>query len=766
MEVRAWRLGNHVISTPYSQNSMDTLNPNIPTTELSHLLTTAVAKQSAYHLTLLTPQLLLRVMLDDENSVGNKILKRLQQERGFDWDNLVARVEQVTHLSKGRDAKFQFTDDFGKHAPLSDEMLVVIDEALTLAQSREELKASSGHALAAMAQKNVTTYAVLQRLGVTPDAVINLLTESSEDGAAIITDYVTEAQAGNAHAVYQREKLLRELISLLSLSQNRHVILVGPEGAGKRTLAYSLAQLLAEGKGPATLRSLVEINESALLENPLAAMRVAMRRASGGILLVPGINRFFADRLHARFPEQVSRELHKAILGDDHVVIGTTTLAHFERLQNEPLIRQNTNRLDVPPATHAEATAMLLFHQQRLEQEYEIEVRREALETAVTLANQYIKTVALPKAAIQLADRACAIVHMVTEEHVANLPEVQPDGRLDSEDVAIAASQMTKIPITKLNQDERGKYANMVEQLHQRIIGQDEAILAVSRAVKTARVGLRDPKRPIGSFLFLGPSGVGKTELAKALAEFMFGTEKAMLVLDMSEYQGEASVNRLIGAPPGYIGYDEGGQLTDFVRETPYTVVLFDEVEKAHSRVFDVLLQVLEEGRLTDSQGRVATFGETVIIMTSNLGSDHMRVPVIGEVERQRVLAEVNRFFRPEFLNRLDEIILFHQLANDQLAQILEFMLKKEMSLAGNQGIKLTLTPAAKTWLLAQNDQPEYGARPLRRIIARHLREPLADFLLNEGGNPTHDKTTLVTVDAGESGLDFDIENKRRKGTN
>ncbi|MCZ7666145.1 MAG: AAA family ATPase [Chloroflexi bacterium] len=239
-----------------------------------------------------------------------------------------------------------------------------------------------------------------------------------------------------------------------------------------------------------------------------------------------------------------------------------------------------------------------------------------------------------------------------------------------------------------------------------------------------------------------------------------------MLVLDMSEYQGEASVNRLIGAPPGYIGYDEGGQLTDFVRETPYTVVLFDEVEKAHSRVFDVLLQVLEEGRLTDSQGRVATFGETVIIMTSNLGSDHMRVPVIGEVERQRVLAEVNRFFRPEFLNRLDEIILFHQLANDQLAQILEFMLKKEMSLAGNQGIKLTLTPAAKTWLLAQNDQPEYGARPLRRIIARHLREPLADFLLNEGGNPTHDKTTLVTVDAGESGLDFDIENKRRKGTN
>jgi ATP-dependent Clp protease ATP-binding subunit ClpC len=739
---------------------MDTLNPNIPSTELSRLMTTAVTKMSSYHLTLLTPQLLLRVMLDDEDSVGHKILKQLQKERGFNWDNLVERVEQVTHLSKGRDAKFQFTDDFGKHVPLADEMLVVIDEALTLAQSREELKASSGHALAAMAQKNVTTYAVLQRVGITPDAVINLLEESTEDGTAIIIDFVTEAQAGNAEAVYQREKLLQELISLLSLSQKRHVILVGPEGVGKRTLGHSLAQLLAEGKGPANLRSLVEINESALLENPLAAMRVGMRRASGGILLVPGIERFFADRLHARFPEQVNRELHKAILGRDHVVIGTTTPAHFDRLNSDPLIRQHTNRLDVPPATNAEATAMLLFHEQRLEQEYEIEVTREALETAVILASQYIKTTALPAAAVQLADRASAIVHMVKDEHVANLPEVEPDGRLSPDDVMVAASIMTKIPINKLNQDERSKYANMVDHLHQRIIGQDEAILAVSRAVKTARVGLRDPKRPIGSFLFLGPSGVGKTELAKALAEFMFGTEKAMLVLDMSEYQEEASVNRLIGAPPGYIGHDEGGQLTNFVRERPYTVVLFDEVEKAHQRIFDVLLQVMEEGRLTDSQGRLTTFSEAVIIMTSNLGSEHMLVPVIGEVERELVLDEVHSFFRPEFINRLDEIILFHQLDSAQLAKILELMLKKELRLAGNQGIELELTQKAKKWLLDQNDQPEYGARPLRRIIARHLREPLADFLLRKGGSVAEGKQTTIIVDAGEPGLDFDIEQK------
>jgi ATP-dependent Clp protease ATP-binding subunit ClpB len=228
-----------------------------------------------------------------------------------------------------------------------------------------------------------------------------------------------------------------------------------------------------------------------------------------------------------------------------------------------------------------------------------------------------------------------------------------------------------------------------------------------------------------------------------------------MLVLDMSEYQEEASVNRLIGAPPGYVGFEGGGQLTDFVREKPYTVVLFDEIEKAHPRVLDVLLQVMEEGRLTDGQGRLASFSETVIIMTSNLGAEYMLVPVIDERAREAVLLEVRRFFRPEFLNRLDEIILFHQLTDPQLALILELMLKKEFSLAEKQGIKLQLTPGAKAWLLAQNDQPQFGARPLRRIIARHLREPLADFLLSR---TSPESKTLIIVDAAGEGLQFNID--------
>ncbi len=672
-------------------------------------MTTAAGRMDKYSLRYLTPQLLLREFLQDRNSTANQILQQLSKQRGFDWSDFAKRVEMMARNSRGQDAEFDFTDDFGKSTPLASEMLVVLDEALTIAQARDELKAGSGHALAAMAQQSVTTYGLLKRIGITPAAVIALLSEISQDGTPIIRDYIQEAHDGQASAVYQRDTLLREALNLLALSQRRHILLVGPEGSGKRTFAYSLAQLLAAENAPIKLRSFVVINESALLENPLAAMRSGLRRASGGVLLVPNLERFFADRLRSPFPEQVNRELHKALLGSEQIIIGTATLVASEFLNRQRIVRQQLNRLDIPPATRTEATAMLTFHRQRIEQEYEIEVSEEAMEVAVNLADSYLKTTVLPASAVQLFDRAAALVSIVARDHEANLPEVRADGRLTGDDLMVAASMMTKIPLAKLNQDEQSRYAHMVEHLHERIIGQEEAILAVSRAVKTARVGLRDPKRPIGSFLFLGPSGVGKSELAKTLAEFMFGTEEAMVTIDMSEYQEEASVNRLIGAPPGYVGYEGGGQLTEFVRQQPYTVVLFDEVEKAHPRVLDILLQVMDEGRLTDGQGRMTSFSETVIIMTSNLGAYHMLVPVIGERERELVLAEVRRFFRPEFLNRLDEIILFHQLTPEQLALILDLMLKKEFKLAERQGLALEVSQNARTWLLEQNDQPEFG---------------------------------------------------------
>ena len=733
---------------------MNVLNPNIPDPELAGLMTDAGRKRDEYKQSLLTPQLLLATFLDKHDSAAYRILQDIAKKRGFDWDDFNRRVDMMARHSPGRDAQFSFTDDFGEDIPLAEEMLVLLDEGLSIAQAREEIKVGSGHILAAMSQQNITTYGVLNRIGITSGAVIALLGEFTRDGIKLIRDYIEEAKQGEATPFYQRTELLRDVHNLLALKGHRHTILVGPDGAGKRTLGYSLAQILASNDAHDSYRSFVQMNETALLDNPLATMRAGLRRASGGILLLPGIDRFFTDRLRAKFPAQVSRELQKALLSNEQVVIGTTTPAHYDRIRKDRLIQQRTHRLDVQPATRDETIAMLGYHKGRLEREYEIEVWPEALETGANLADQYIKTTVLPAAAVQLLDRACALVSMVTRNRELNLPEVEGDGRLSSGDVMVAASLITKIPIAKLSQDEQSRYANMVEHLHERIIGQDEAVMAVSRAVKTARVGLRDPKRPIGSFLFLGPSGVGKSELAKTLADFLFGSEEAMLTLDMSEYQEEASVNRLIGAPPGYVGFEGGGQLTEFVQQKPYTVILFDEVEKAHPRVLDILLQVMDEGRLTDGQGNLTGFSETVIIMTSNLGAYHMLVPIIGERERELVKSEVRRFFRPEFLNRLDEIILFHQLTPDQLAVILDLMLKKEFRLAEKQGLNLQVAQSAREWMLAQNDQPEFGARPLRRIIARNLREPLADFILsNKGG-----KNSLIVVSGGQDGLNFDID--------
>ena len=718
-------------------------------------MTTAVSLFDEFHVKLLTPQLLFQVFLQESNSTAHKILRNLQKIKPFNWDDLERRTEMAARHNKGRDAKFNFTDDFGKDARLDEGFLIAIDEALALAKSRDELKASSGHMLAVMAQSNVSTYGMLQRVGITSSAIIGQLDEIGSDGEPIIHDYVHEARQGQAQSLYQRTDLLNQMLTLLALSHNKNIILVGPEGSGRRSLAYSLAQIIAEQTADNNkIRSLVEINESALLENPLAAVRAAMRRATGGILFVPSIERFFINRPTTTVQNQINQELRKTLLNASQTLIATATPAVYNKLINDQLIRENTNRLDVPPTSKAETLEILAHHRVRFEQEYEIDIDDSTFGTAVDLAYKYYKSVAMPASAMQITDRACAVVSWVTHDHNAVLPEVEADGTVDESDILYAASQITKLPLNKLGEDEQTKYANMVEQLHKRIIGQEEAVMAVSRAVKTARVGLRKPKRPIGSFLFLGPSGVGKSELAKALAEFMFGSEDAMLVLDMSEYQGEASVNRLIGSPPGYVGHDEGGQLTNFVLERPSTVILFDEVEKAHKRIFDVLLQVLEEGRLTDSKGRVASFSETVVIMTSNMGSEYMMVPVITDTERTLVMDAVHRFFRPEFLNRLDDVIMFHQLAGDQLAKILDLMLGSELKLAAAQNLHLDITSEAKEWLLAQNDEPQYGARPLRRIIARHLREPLADFLLS-ADRPDGETKIVVGVDSEKDVLSF-----------
>jgi ATP-dependent Clp protease ATP-binding subunit ClpC len=459
--------------------------------------------------------------------------------------------------------------------------------------------------------------------------------------------------------------------------------------------------------------------------------------AKDGILFVPDIVRFFGGpRLVPDFSERACNELQKALLGNTVAIIGTASEQQYSNfLSKNGLIVEHCQQFAVPPATVPETIDILNALGPIFESDYDVTITPDSLAEAARLAGRYYTAEPLPGAAVHLLHRACAMFKVNFEPESGQ--SVDRDGQLDVEDVMSAASLLTGIPISKMGADERKRYVNMADEIHKRIIGQDEAVQALSRAVKMARVGLKDPKRPIGSFLFLGPTGVGKSELAKALAEFMFATENALIVLDMSEYMDASSVNRLIGSPPGYIGHDAGGQLTDTVKKQPYSVVLFDEVEKANVKVFDVLLQVLDEGRLTSGQGETVSFRECVILMTSNIGSRYLSSTEIDPAKaREAAEQAVKEHFRPEFLNRLDDIIFFHLLTDDNLRDILTLLLRKEEKLLAGRGLQLKISETAKTWLLAQNDHPEWGARPLRRIIQKHVREPMADFLLEEDPLP------------------------------
>ncbi len=739
---------------------MGILNPNIPSPELTKALNAAAKRMAAMGQRLLTPPLLLLTFARDDGSAAHRLLESLAAERSFRLDELAASAEVLARGSPGLDADFTFTDDTGQTVSLSTEMLVVLDEGRSIAQASDEIFVGTEHALGALAEKGVGTAALLRRYGISPETMTSRLVTQAQTKRLTSQDLVAQAKAGDAGPVYVRGDLMRDLLGLLALANHRHVVLVGDTGVGKRSLVHGLALLMAEGKGPADLATLVQVSESALLADAEKATQAAWQSARDGILFLPNVERFFGGSLNsAEFPH-ATRAVQRAFLDPRPVVVATTTDAAWnERLAADSVMREYSQRLRVPEPTVDETVAILQVHKPVLEHDYGCAIADNALPAAANLAKRYVAGATLPSSALGALHRAGAMLKLAGQSQAAFRPDLKPDSTLDEDDVAVAVSAITGIPVSKLGVDERARYAHMVEALHERIIGQEEAVLAVSRAVKIARVGLKDPQRPIGSFLFLGPSGVGKTELAKALAEFMFGSEDAMVVLDMSEYQQDHTVNRLIGAPPGYVGYEGGGQLTEKVRQRPSTVVLFDEVEKAHPRVLDVLLQIMEEGRLTDAQGRVCSFSETVIILTSNTGSEYLDKAVMTDEMRGLVMETVRTTFRPEFLNRLDEIILFLPLTPEQLRQILDLLLKKEVKTLQGQGVTLAVSEAARIWMLAQNDHPEWGARPLRRIIQKNLREPLADWMLTAAPP----KGSSVTVDAGRKGWPSRPRSRRRK---
>lgn len=711
-----------------------TLSTKIPSPELAQILNQAAALMRVYNIPVMTPEILLLAMFKTPDAAAQQLLRNFSQERGFDWKDFERDVERAVSDQRWlrganadlKDARFDFVTSANERVPLSEKMLVVLDEGLTLANQQGLAQCNSTQALAIIAGLGTRSDLALRKRGITAKAVQDALNLS-----ALPLDSTAPAKSRPTATIYMRQDLLLKLVSRLTMAGKRHVILVGPTGVGKRSLVLALRQLIAEGKGPAGLKGVVPISEQALLTSPVEAVQQAVRQAQGGVLFVPDIARFFGG-LRADFREDACNELQKAFFSDNVTVIGTTTPERFnERLSKATVVVEQSQVLHVPPATVDETIEILKMQRPALEADYNLTIAEASLVEAARLGGRYYTVRPLPSAAVHLLHQACAMLRMNPKMSVE--APVKSDNQLDPDDVMIATSMLTGIPVTNLGADERDRYVNMFDHLRKRIIGQSEAILALSRAVKMARVGLKDPKRPIGSFLFLGPTGVGKTELAKALAEFMFGTEDALLTFDMSEFMDESSVNRLIGSPPGYVDSQAGGQLTEAVKKRPYSVILFDEVEKASLKVFDVFLQVMDEGRLTSGQGETVSFSECVIIMTSNAGGRFLADPQLSEAAA-RELAEqaVKEHFRPEFLNRLDEIIYFHSLSQEDMRQILDLLLRKEEKLLAGRNLHLEMTEGAKNWLLKQNDHPEWGARPLRRLIQKHIREPLADFLLKE----------------------------------
>jgi ATP-dependent Clp protease ATP-binding subunit ClpC len=543
---------------------------------------------------------------------------------------------------------------------------------------------------------------------------------------------------------------LQQLANLLVQPQTS-VVLLGETGVGRRSLVTALAQLMARAPLPGIAPVVLVVSPAALLDGPELVVRQALERCAGGVVALPDLHQFFGAAPLTGFVE-AGVALKQAVLEGRARVVGTSTPPLATRyLESDPALRDHLRPLTVPPATDAETQEVLATLKPTLETQNSVTISDSALKVAAALSKQYVQS-PQPGAAVGLLQRACALVRLSQTAAFGSAPNT--DNTVDDSDVAQALSQQTGIPIGQIAGQEQDRLARMEEILHQRVVGQDAAISALARAVRRARAGLKEPKRPIGSFLFLGPSGVGKTESALALAEFLFGAEDAVVMLNMSEYMEKHNVARLIGAPPGYVGYEEGGQLTEKVRQKPYSVVVLDEVEKAHPDVYDLFLQVLDQGQLQDSRGRVVSFRNTVIVMTSNLGSRALAYPQelpAGLDPKEAVMQAVRDHFRPEFLNRLDGVIVFDPLDRGGLGKILDLMLAKTAKQLAAQGIALDVTPDAKGWLLEQHTEPEYGARPLTRIVQTHVKDAVAEKLI--GGTLVPGKK--VEIGLKDGALDF-----------
>ncbi len=570
-------------------------------------------------------------------------------------------------------------------------------------------------------------------------------------------DLTELAAAGTIDPVVGREAEIGRTVQILARRSKNNPVLVGEPGVGKTAVAEGLAVLVASGQAPGELgrKRIVSLDIPALLagtkyrgdfEDRVKSVLRDVRRA-GDIIL-------FIDELHtivgAGSAEGAidAANILKPALGRGEVqIIGATTPEEYRRhIEKDAALERRFQPVRVAEPDSAQALRMLRSLRPALERHHRVTLTDEALEAACTLSVRYLSDRFLPDKAIDLVDEAAAAVHVAGGRTAAR------------EDVARVLSDWTGIPVTDLTKSESERLAGLEERLRRRVIGQDEAVSAVASAIRRGRVGLKDPARPVGSFLFCGPTGVGKTELCRALAEAVYGSADAMLRFDMSEYMEKHSVSRLIGSPPGYVGYEDGGQLTEKVRRRPWSVLLFDEIEKAHEDVWSILLQIMDDGRLTDSTGRRVDFSNTVVVMTSNVGAKAItdsRVPLGfasgapggDETMREAVRAELRRTFRPEFLNRVDETVVFRRLDADDLLKITEGLLKQVEERFEALGLRLLVPEETARRLAALGRSGDYGARPLKRVIRREITDRGAQLLLDGSVSPGD---TLRAVCAGD----------------
>jgi ATP-dependent Clp protease ATP-binding subunit ClpC len=638
-------------------------------------------------------------------------------------------------------------------------------------------------------------------------------------------DLTELARQGKLDPVIGRDEEIKRVMQILTRRTKNNPVIIGEAGVGKTAIAEGLAQKIAAGDVPDSLKNkrVIALDMGALVagskfrgefEERLKAVMDEVRQGKGEIIL-------FIDEMHtvvgagaAEGAIDASNMLKPALARGELQCVGATTLDEYrQHIEKDKALERRLQPLFISEPSVEATIEMLRGLRPRYEAHHKIKIDDSALVAAVKLSQRYISDRFLPDKAIDLIDEAASKLRIDMESKPPDIKELgtkikylqdeedsasqrgdyqkaaelrsqrlqlEPerdrkeaewrkekkiDSVVDEEAIAELVSKWTGIPVSRMLEGEAEKLIHMEERLHERIVNQEEAVSVISEAIRRGRAGLKDPKRPVGSFIFLGPTGVGKTELAKALAQFLFEDEDAMIRLDMSEFQEKHTVSRLIGAPPGYVGYEEAGQLTEAVRRRPFRAILFDEVEKAHPDVFNILLQILEDGRLTDGHGRTVDFRNTVVIMTSNLGTQEFQRQAIGfsrqeKGEQQRlksaVESELKRTFRPEFLNRVDDIVIFQPLTEEHLKKIVDLLILEVEKRLADRNIRLELDEEAKAWLLKEGYEPAYGARPLRRAIQRYVENPLSSRILQ---GEIKDGETVV-VDVSGDVLSFSTKKK------